>query len=571
MKDNRFLFIKPWFCYLVLTLFFVKPVLSQSLVVKIDYPFNRQDMLNLADGGNTDFSQRIFLKNQYQVISFIAQNTSSTNINVKINVDLKSNWNADLREASPLGTWYSKGKSKVYDPLILSKKEGASWNSVIPKNGYKKFLLIFKVPNDEQNGTYNLPVNIVNTGSNEQTKATIKYTILPNPQPISRNFTHIAFTNTYNNVNFTSMVSDLSRNYVNLLEFPVMPNVTFQANGQIAASNWQSVDRYLSVLKDYPNIKLLIFWQPYYNKMKINSGQNLTYMSKEWLFAFGNLLEAFLSHAKDRSIPANRFQILIMDEIHSKSTSSVVDPSIQECIQIAKYLKAEFPNLNQSYTFSNNTQFKDVQSVFDYSGTFIQHWPLPRKSTSLGAKLDPSMEFKTKTKSIMSAFRNKGNVVLNYHISKGKSDEIMADDYLFPVFSLLNGNTGIGWWAYNSFSGSSWIDTDGGKLDYSFIYNGNDNKGTNLLSGRPQEDIVPSLRWIAARSGVQNAMIFQTIKASQNKLSKDQADQFRVIENGYRGLLDEFGNPIKMSNVEMIKKVFSLDNKLLMLWGKLGN
>lgn len=532
---------------------------GQSLIIKEAYPFNRNVDIDVS---GSSLGEHVFLNNRYEVLSFVIKNVKSKKVDFKITTNVKDDWDLELRELMEIGTWYSKGAKKLLDPAILVRKNDGAFVSSVGGNTVKKFLIIIKVPLGEAINNSTINVNVTDQFSSK-TSLKFAYKTIGVKQPITGDFSHVVFTNVYNNVNFPAMMLDLSKNYVNLIEFPIFPDVVFNAKGQVMSVKWANTDRYLNVIKKHPNIDLLIYWQPFYKKFKSNTeSQNVPYLSPEWFTAFNGVLSSFIEHAESLGIPEKKIKLMIMDEVHSKTLSPQIDKSVEECLLIAKSVKAKFPSLMQFNTFSNNTQSKDVKSLIDYSSTFIQHWPLPTVSTSLGKRLNPAMEYNTKTKSVYSNFRNKGKNVFNYHITKGKSDNIATDELLFPVISILSDNNGVGWWAYNSFSGSSWSDIDGKNLDYSFIYRGDDPKIAQFTSANITEGVVPSLRWLAARNGIQNAMLLQFLKNSMSKLNNDQRKELNSIISAYKNLVDKDNNPVNKSSITIIKIDQALSKRL---------
>ena len=105
-----------------------------------------------------------------------------------------------------------------------------------------------------------------------------------------------------------------------------------------------------------------------------------------------------------------------------------------------------------------------------------------------------------------------GLQIWSYHVNRGRSDEVLADNRAYPVLAAAAGMTGFGYWAYNVSSATTWDDTDGTILDYIFIYDGSEASPLNLKYNTEKERIVPSIRWEAVRAGQQDGQIIVSLQ-----------------------------------------------------------
>lgn len=557
---------KSYLLILFLISFNCKCLKAQSFSSDMDYAFNR----DLSDDAVFSYNNILLLKDQYVFFGLNITNNTSSDLSLSINLNGNNSCAVEMRKAIPLVTWYSKFGGTVLDPVLLLPKTASGWSLNLTDREHAKLLICVKTPNEPlSNGSF--VIDIKNAKTNEEKKQMITYTILNKEQPKVSDYKHIAFTNIYN-IDFSKMLADLNSAFVNILEYPIFPDVIFNADGSIKSVNWSKTDRYLINLKNYNQIKLMLFWQPYYKKFNLGNGTQVSYLSDQWFIAFKNILNAFIAHAATMGISQDRLNIEFFDEVHSTTlTPGKIDVTVADAQKVAKYMQAALPRVKQMNTFSNNSQLKDYQSIINYSNVVIQHWPMPQVSSLFKTRLNPSLENAKSIKPFLSQFKKRATNFesLNYHISKGKSDDILTDELLFPIFSIINGNNGVGWWAYNAYSGSSWNDKDGKNLDYSFIYNGKEPAAQEYFKDNyaKTEDIVPSIRWEAVKSGIQNALILKSL-LNNKSLSQEQNIELQNILSKYKSFLDNEGNP---KNNLSLKDEFQLSQSLIKLYGSVKN
>ncbi|MFW5867414.1 MAG: hypothetical protein ACOCX2_06330, partial [Armatimonadota bacterium] len=111
-----------------------------------------------------------------------------------------------------------------------------------------------------------------------------------------------------------------------------------------------------------------------------------------------------------------------------------------------------------------------------------------------------------------------GMTLGSYHVASGKSDELLAWNYGYPLIALAKGMTGVGHWAYNVGRASTWHDWDGTgavRLDYIFVYDGAEGHPRNRRYNPTGELVVPSIRWEALREGIQAAKLLLALREAR--------------------------------------------------------
>ena len=100
----------------------------------------------------------------------------------------------------------------------------------------------------------------------------------------------------------------------------------------------------------------------------------------------------------------------------------------------------------------------------------------------------------------------------SYHCSSGKKGNVLTFYRAWPITQVGMGRQGTGHWAYDDIGGSSWVDTDGKRLDFLFNYDGTEKNPINEHMNPTKEILVPSIRYEALRAGLQDARILMDLK-----------------------------------------------------------
>jgi hypothetical protein len=143
---------------------------------------------------------------------------------------------------------------------------------------------------------------------------------------------------------------------------------------------------------------------------------------------------------------------------------------------------------------------------------------------------NPRQTFDDVTYPLFDEARDRGDVQLwSYAVQRGKRAELLYEVLAHPIKAVARGFDGIGFWAFNVTRGLSWDDTDGGILDYSFIYDGTEDHPLNKQYNVTDEIIVPSIRWRALRLGIQDGRLLMALRGSGSPLL-EQAARFEASD-----------------------------------------
>jgi hypothetical protein len=219
-----------------------------------------------------------------------------------------------------------------------------------------------------------------------------------------------------------------------------------------------------------------------------------------------------------------------MDELSShEEFANAPGSKIKIGIEIYKLAKKVAPGSRTMVTAGNYSLPQDVAAFSPYVDIILAAWPLPTSLSRWAPReFNPRKEFFDKTLPMLKAERaRRGLTIDSYKVDAGKAEPVL-NARAYPVCAVGIGFTGVGSWAYNcSSGGTTWNDTDGGILDYIFIYDGEENHPLNKTYNITGEIIVPSIRWEAMRMGIQDAKILLYLK---DRMEKDKCDAETTAE-----------------------------------------
>lgn len=473
------------------------------------------------------------LRGEHQAIGIDIANAEDAPQKIDIKVQgLPNGCGINWRRQVFTETWYTKGKTLISDPLT-QLPGGKSTFITIDSGEMARLFGDIEVGENANAGNY--PVTISLTGSNNSTETqTVDLQILPQAAPPQR-MTNYAFgyINDFPISNNTAKaIKDLEDHGVTDIEWAFMPPATFDKNGNLLKVDFNSYDK---LLKDFApsKIRLNTFWQPAYNSMKMDDGTDLKVLSPEWKNAIVQLLKAWVKNAGEHGVSADRITILTADEIHSHALESSPDESIQQYVEIAKLFHDKIPGLKNYLTLSFYAFPNDVKAVLPYVDVILPHMPLPTQLTrNAPPTYNPRKAFTEEIYPLLfEAQKERGLKISSYHVAAGRTDDALQWNRFYPVLAAATGHTGIGYWAYNGFRGNTWDDTDGGLLDYNFVYNGAEKNPVCEKYNVTGEIIVPSIRWQAVRAGLQDANIILALQnaVDAGKLSASQRTNFESL------------------------------------------
>lgn len=423
---------------------------------------------------------------------------------------------AVLRKQVFLETWYKKQDELLADPLVLLPRDGDAWLlELAPGETAKLYLGVhcLRGPASAQRAVE------ITVGGEQVAKLPFTVTVFSVPASRMPAFGHLCCIYTNMSVAAHSpelVAADLGAHGVTMLEFAFPPPCTFGPDGELLSMDFGQQERWL---KAYcPHVERMgIFYAPAYGKLALADGSVLPSHSTAWEHAMAGLVGGVLERAAALGYGRDRFALWTSDEPHSASLNASPDESVTNVAKVMQLFRREFPDVPQVITLTYYAFPRDVEALAPLIDIAVPHWPYP---TSLKKGLapdgyNPREVFAEEIKPVLEREREKrGMQIWSYHVAAGKSDDVLLRNRAYPIRMVGAGQTGIGHWAYNVPRGSTWDDTDGGGVDYIFVYDGSEDHPVNRACNPTGEVIVPSIRWEAVRAGIQDARLLLHLRDS---------------------------------------------------------
>lgn len=458
---------------------------------------------------------------------------------------LKSVSQVEVRRQVLMETWYTKGATLVADALTALPYENADhknrWKLALEKGETTRLYVDLKI--EENLPQKQLGGDIVIWDADHRKSLPYRVNVIQGTRPTTPELAHYQFLYMIQNVANRipeQTKDDLEAHGVTDIEWAFIPTVRFTPEGELAKISYGAHERWLRGFKD-SKIRLNLFWM---KKLLTENDEELELYSSQWMRAWGEVHKAYLAHAESIGLERERFTVLPMDEIHSKNYENAPDENIEAYLKVAKGLRDVLPGLPQYLTVGNYAFPVDIQAVVHTLDVAIVHWPRPvTLSRNAPAGYQARKDFFENTLPVLESAREAGNLqIWSYHVQSGRNANVLLTSLAYPIFSVVSGYTGFGYWAYNVSNKSTWDDTDGNLLDYVLVYDGSEQDPKNLKYNVTKEQIIPSIRWKAIRAGQQDAQILLHLMdlKKQGKLSAAHSQAVKEIVEAYEKIAGEF-------------------------------
>jgi hypothetical protein len=321
-----------------------------------------------------------------------------------------------------------------------------------------------------------------------------------------------------------AVARDLAAHGVSGIEFPYIPNVEFSPDGTLAHADIAASEqaRWMKIYGRHIRT-LMLFWEGKFKHLPIAGKKDcfLEYTDAEGRLtpafrkAYSALLKAWLAFAREQGFGTDRFLLLADDEPSSKAEFATAPGSeVRRTLELYRLTRAAAPDLPIAVTLSDYATPPDVAVVAPAVDVIFPLWPYREKLTRwVPPGYRPRVVFQKTIFPLLQREREKrGLKIWSYRVDAGKSADVLTSARAYPLIAAGAGFTGIGTWAYNVMRGKSWDDTDGGLLDYTFIYDGTEDHPLNREVNPTGEIVVPSIRWEAMRLGWQDAQIVNHLR-----------------------------------------------------------
>lgn len=448
-----------------------------------------------------------------------------------------------LRRQVLLANWYRRGAITIADALPPLAAAGAGiWRLPLAPGETVRLHLGFKTRSGIRG---DFPVSITVEGA-PAVNAVLKLTGAEFPRQVEFGNLQCMYPTLPPASTHPELVArDLAEHYTTMIEFPFMPTVAFHGDGALAPWDLSRTAqaRWMRAYGD-AGLTMAIFWAGAYERFPNADapGTYLTYTQKgadgnlritpEWRRAFDEILAAWLKLAGESGY-GDRMAIWAVDEPASKADYAIAPgPGMRLTHEMYRLAHELQPGVPRVMTHGLYTLPADAELILPEVDVYVAHWPQPETLTRWAPPEYRHREaFLDRVLPLLHRERERRGMKLwSYHVEPGKTETVLFER-AYPLAAVGLGMTGVGTWAYNVTSGSSWDDTDGKILDYSFVYDGTEKHPLNLQYNPSGEVVVPSLRWEALRSGIQDAKILLRLKSAmaEGRLSAVSAREVKSI------------------------------------------
>ena len=484
-----------------------------DLGVSFDEPYRRFEPRGLLPAPALPTTELQVLPGEYHAIGLVVANGLDKQATASVAIEglPADQFECQARRQTFLETWYRREESRLADPLCLLPSGEGGWKLVLePGEAAKLYVSIHCL---EQCADANAKV-LIRSAFGHVSKLTFGVRLAGKPVPQSVRFGHTAFIYPGQDRTREATAADLGSHGVDRMEFPRLPPCKFSKEGELIEADFSGHETWLKAYGPHVE-KMMIFWVGYAAGMPCADETNLELLSEPGRRALVELLRAFFERMSELGYGIDRFAVLPFDETHSKTLDASPDENVARTVEVMKLLREQFPGLEIMMTLTYYSFPKDVAAMAPYLDVAQLYYGWP---TKLGRNAPPTYNpreaFAEQVWPTLEAERQRrGMQIWSYLVAGGKSHDVLTNNRAYPIRAVGAGMTGIGTWAYNVSTGSTWNDTDGKPmLDYIFVYDGSEDHPLNKQLNPTGESVVPSIRWEALRAGIQDARLLLHLK-----------------------------------------------------------
>ncbi len=467
--------------------------------------FERLDMAGVTRNPVKSMTHSV-LGNEWQAVGIEVANPENAVKTIEIILDGFEKFadRIELRRQVPLMNYYHREQELTPDALTLLEQDGGKWKLNLEPGERTRLYLGFKV---RENGMFDVAANV---GGEKLSGKIVSKGKLPDEKFGNFQFMYSQIQPAGSFPELTA--KDLAEHYTTGVEYTGAPGATCKPDGTIVSCNFNGHKRGLKAYSDQ-GIETILFWLPGL-KFKIEGTDQVLERnadqaapSPEYEKAYVEYFRRWAEFVKKEGF-ANQMSILPVDEPSSgKDFANPPGNRVRYARRIFELTREADPGFKRYLTGSYYASPEDYAHLNPEVEIMLPHWPIPENLTRFAPKeYNPRTTFFEK---IYPEFKKQKFDIWSYHVDKGKAEPVEFERY-YPLAVASIGMTGIGTWAYNVYTGTSWDETDG-KLDYSFIYYGKDKHPLCQKYNLTGETLVTSIRWEALRMGIQDAKILLTL------------------------------------------------------------
>lgn len=479
---------------------------------RLSNPFERLNPGSLAWLENKELQAPTILSGEQALLGVTLAHLQPEpgEIRIELSIDGQS-YDARLRRQIFLDTWYTRGETRIADPLVLCPRSNDGWTVHLDPAEETAFLI--EIP-ELAAGEHSVEIRLSAGKHTQALKTSITTLAATEPADGDRLFEYMAFC--YPGQSFMrdpieDSIRDMEQLGVTAFELPYLPKTQVKKNGELISIQWTGFhEEWLAALKNSP-LSIVLFIEPGMKNLKDESGAIIPFGSQEWKRAYREILISFVAEAERHGIARNRLINIPKDEAFSKNQAGAPDEHMQLAIQAFQISKETVPEMRTMATVTYYTYYQDLLALLPYTDIALPHWPYPEKLTRYASpSYNPRKTWLQEIKPLLlEEHKKRGLEVWSYHVANGKANDPLKFNLAYPTLAATVGLTGASHWAYAAQSGSTWDDTDGKILDYILAYDGHEDHPLNQQWNVTREHIVLSIRWFAVREGLNDARLLR--------------------------------------------------------------
>ena len=515
-----------------------------DLAVSFAQPYSRLEPYDLVPAPTVQETELQVLPGEYHAAGLVVANCLDKQETASVAIEglPADQFACRVRRQAFLETWYKRENERLADPLCLLPSSQGEWRLTLEPGEVAKLYLSNHCL--ERCASTDVKLRI-NSTSGQVGELLLSVRVAGEQLPQSVRFGHTAFIYPGQDRSREATAVDLGSHGVNRMEFTHLPRCKFSKEGELIEAVFAWHEAWLKAYSPHVE-KMMIFWPAYGDGFTCADGTKLELLSEPGRRALVNLLRAFFERMSQLGYGMDRFAILPFDETHSKALQNSPDENVARTVEVMKLLREEFPDLEIMMTLTYYAFPKDVEAMTPHLDVALPIFGWPAKLTrNAPPSYNPRKAFAESIWPTLDAEREKrGMEIWSYHIASGKSDDVLLDNRAYPIRAVGAGMTGVGTWAYNAYTGSTWDDTDGKPwVDYIFVYDGGEDHTLNKQLNPTGERVVPSIRWEALRAGIQDARLLLHLKkvAAQDACPGDLKADIQSLLNRVEAMAADDG------------------------------
>ena len=498
-----------------------------DVVVSYAHPYERLSPSAVPTTNAVTEWEMVTLAGEYQAAGLVLASGSAAPLVCEVAIsglDARV-FSFTVRRQEFVEEWYEKEKARVADPLPRLVREDGAWKVTLMGGGIAKLYVVCETtgnlsafgPGDVKEARRFEGMLHVRIADGQAVEMPLRVLVLPVALPPVRMFPFHMFARTKRfMVDSPELAAkDLADHRVSMVERNVLPRATFSPEGDVLSIDFARHDALLKTYLTHLR-RLFVFWHAYpFDRFRCDDGSYLKPQSDPWQKAYVKLLASWHEHVTGLGYGPERFVHHVIEELSSSSPQEAPDERVLFCRRMVELTRSAVPEATISATLCDYAFPEDVCVQAPLADIVLVGLPYRSK---LPRNAPPTYNPRETLETVIWPFleglrRDRGVELWTYHCQSGKRGDVLRYYRTWPVVQAVDGRQGTSHWAYDDISGpSSWSDTDGGRMDFIFNYDGTEEHPINRRVNPTREPLVPSIRYEALRAGLQDAAVLKCLE-----------------------------------------------------------